>query len=112
MKIKYSFILIQFFFLNVMFSQQRADNNITEKENVIDDGLISFVNSFPNPSEDFIKINVNANFREVILKARTNELFKLPADNKIVDVTTLPKGIYTIRIDTIDRIYFSKLFKK
>ena len=112
MKIKYSFILIQFFFLNAMFSQQATDNSIIEKENVVDNSLVSFVNAFPNPSEDFIKINVNANFREVILKARTNELFKLPADNKIVDVTTLPRGIYTIRIDTVDRIYFSKLFKK
>ncbi|NAS31527.1 hypothetical protein GTQ40_11135 [Flavobacteriaceae bacterium R38] len=108
MKIKYALVLIQFFFLNVMFSQQ---NNI-EDENVTNSNLISFVNAFPNPSEDFIKINVDANFREVTLKAKTNELFKLPVDNKIVDITTLPKGIYTIRIDTVDRIYFSKLFKK
>ena len=106
MKINYFFALLFSLFLNSVFSQQA-----TEKEKT-DSNIVSYVNAYPNPSEDFIKINLEANFREITLKAKTNELYTLPVDNNIVDVSTLPKGIYTIQITTLEGIYFSKLFKK
>ncbi len=109
MKTNY-FILIQLLFLSAVSAQQISNEVIEEVEN--NENLISFVNSFPNPSDDFVRINVDANFNRVVLKAKTHELYTLEADNNIIDISELPKGIYTVRIDTIDRIYFSKLFKK
>lgn len=117
MKKNYIFILITIFSFGFLLAQDNdtAEVLIVEEgiDNVIyNDNLVSYVNVYPNPGIEFIKINVAGDFNEVILKAQTQEQFILPADNKIVDISKLHRGIYTISIKTKDHIYLAKLFKK
>ena len=116
----YTFFFLQFLLLGTLQAQSKDFEDFvnaqykgsTQKQFVINNQAVSFINTFPNPAENLIRINIDANFREVIIRAKTQELYKLKADNKIVDVSALPKGVYTVRIDTTNGIYFSKLYKR
>ena len=111
MKTNYALIVFLFIGLTKVVAQEKA-NLLQENELVGATVSISYVDAFPNPTQDFIRIHLNETFREVRIKAKTQELYVLKADNNIVDVSTLPKGIYTLRVDTLNGIYYSKLYKR
>ncbi|CAA0254566.1 Protein of unknown function precursor containing a C-terminal secretion signal. Putative adhesin [Tenacibaculum maritimum] len=73
-----------------------------------DEILLSKIQVYPNPVEDFVKIQTEESLRDVrIYNVLGKELLRLKAKN--VDFSSLPKGIYFLVIRTKDH---KKLVKK
>lgn len=69
------------------------------------------VNVYPNPFNETLTINNVKGLRQVTIVSITGKEFVRTKKSGQIDVSTLPKGVYLVRIETETKTYTSKLLK-
>ena len=85
-------------------------------EDTVDNGIrdVSYLNSnisiYPNPATDFITINCDNMQKAVIYNSLGQQALSFTTNK--ADISTLPNGIYTIRIETSKGSIIKKIVKR
>lgn len=71
------------------------------------------VELFPNPGNNLVSINSNENILDVSVTDLSGRLSAINTnlENKVVDVSTLPAGVYTFAIRTQSGVKYKRFFK-
>ena len=80
---------------------------------VADISVLNKIRCFPNPTYEFINFETNGQLiNEIILTDISGKQFAFErcSDNKL-DLSSVPKGIYIIRVKTDERIFVSRVIK-
>jgi len=96
-------------FAGLPLQNANAYNNVTT---AIKNTKSSNVVIYPNPANDFIVINVATNSRVAIYDLKGKLLLKEQTNDKPIDIRSLVKGIYVVKVVNEDRQMVGKLVKK
>ena len=69
------------------------------------------INIFPNPSSDRIEISIDENLDEVSIFNLNGQLVLNKKGSKTIDISTLSKGVYILKLITQNSTYAKKLIK-
>jgi hypothetical protein len=79
----------------------------------IENKLINKINIYPNPSNDYITIDLNESFFYEIYDLQSKKVSsKFIDQNNVIDVSGLNTGVYVLSITTSSNVYTQKIFKK
>lgn len=79
----------------------------------IENKLINKINIHPNPSNDYITIDLNESFFYEIYDLQSKKVSsKFIDQNNVIDVSGLNTGVYVLSITTSSNVYTQKIFKK
>lgn len=67
---------------------------------------------YPNPSNDFVNINLPENILTVMIYSIENKLIKTYNNTKIIDISFLEKNIYILKIVSHNNIYHKLVIKQ
>lgn len=68
---------------------------------------------FPNPAKDILNITSDVNIKEVSIINSIGQISKFEIINNSINISILPKGIYTVKIkDESDNLYINKVIKE
>lgn len=72
------------------------------------------INIFPNPASSFINLDLpdNQKWMVTILDFTGKDVLMQLVDNKRVDITALPSGMYMLQIQSEELVYTTKIVKK
>jgi hypothetical protein len=105
-------------FLNVVQSETIADFNFQPGVNCfgtgVEEGRVEQITLYPNPAQDFVVINTQMNPNNQVIAIFNNigqQVYESELnhrENNILDVQSLPNGLYTIVVglDTVRLLVF------
>lgn len=70
------------------------------------------INIYPNPVQDILHINTEYAIQEAIIFDTTGRTTKAQMTNNTINVSTLPKGIYTLKITVESGSFYEKILVK
>jgi choice-of-anchor B domain-containing protein len=79
----------------------------------VENELENKINIYPNPSNDFITVDLNESFFYEIYDLQSKKVSSASAaQNNQIDLSGLNTGIYILKITTNSKVYTQKIFKK
>lgn len=79
----------------------------------IESESINRVSLYPNPSKDFITIDLDESFFYEIYDLQSKKVrSESIAQNNTIDVSSLKRGVYVLKVTTNNEVYTQKIFKK
>lgn len=90
----------------------RYETDIEIISNTIDRTLAEKVNFFPNPANDFLKVQTEINLEEITISNMVGQTMKVfTTDFSQLDIAELPQGFYVLTFKTGDRIWATEFAK-
>jgi alpha-tubulin suppressor-like RCC1 family protein len=81
----------------------------------LEDYLTDYFVIFPNPASDYfyIKNLLNLDVKNISMFDMNGKKVKnISSTNSIIEINSIPKGVYILRIETLDNLYNYKLLKQ
>jgi len=84
----------------------------SEKNSVSEPTKIQRISIWPNPVNNELKIQAVGQVQSIKLFQLDGTLVQYSSNSQVLDVTTVPKGVYLLRVETDEGVHNERIFKQ
>ncbi|MFN4027892.1 MAG: T9SS type A sorting domain-containing protein [Flavobacterium sp.] len=81
----------------------------------LEDNITDYFGIFPNPATDYLNIKniLNLDVKNItIFDMNGKQIINISSNNSIIEINSIPKGLYIVRVETINNTFNYKLSKQ